>query len=180
MRNDRMRRLGLAIMLGASLAAPAWAQEPSQADAGPPVDPSPLSLDKIRAGLAHQPVIVFDAQPTFRSGVSEHRPGYFDLAPQFELPKEAPTWNTGWHNEFLTMVTPPEFRLWQAFTGNELLQVAGLTFVESGLASLAGDGLKAMADARQRSRENAARREVDDALSEFLAGKVGVPQVVTR
>src|SRR5262245_48194123 len=125
MRPDWPRSLALMLTIGAWTVGSAAAQEATSTTVQP-ADPSPLSLEKIKAGLLHQPLIVFDAQPTFRSGVSEHRPSYFDLDNQFALPRAAPTWNTGWHNEFLTMVTPPEFRMWQAFTGKELVQVAGM------------------------------------------------------
>jgi hypothetical protein len=155
------------------LAGSGRAQEPAPIDTSHPSATSelPVSLDKIKEGLAHQPVIVLDQQPMFRSGTSERRPRYFDLSEQFALPKEPPVWNPGWHNEFLSMVTPPEFRQWQAFAGIDLLQLSATSLAEAGVAALVGKGLRAIADTRDAAREDAARREVDQALAAFFAAK---------
>jgi hypothetical protein len=136
----------------------------------------PSSMDRIKDALAREPALVIHL-PTFRSGITERRPGYFDLAEPVALPKHPPVWNAGWHNEFLAMVTPPEFRMWQAFTNSDLLQVSA-TSLASGLF---GKGLTSVSDWRQTAREAQAREEVDRALADFLATQSGAtPEVVRR
>jgi hypothetical protein len=133
------------------------------------------SIARIREALAREPVIVI-RQPTFRTGITEHRPTSFDLTEDTKPVKEPPAWNAGWHNEFLSMVTPPEFRTWQAFTNGELLQISATSLA----AALADKALGAVGDWRRNSREAEARDEVDRALADFLATKAGAtPEVVS-
>ncbi len=159
------------------LAAPAWAQQaeaasahqvsavltaPSAGDA----EGLPVSVDRIRDALKQRTaVLVLDQQPVFRSGVTEHRPRSFDLPNLFAEPKAAPVWQRGWHDEFVNMVTPPEFRQWQAFSGTNLAQVAATSLAEA----LTARGIRAAADAASSAREAAARRTVDAALAGFFA-----------
>jgi hypothetical protein len=136
----------------------------------------PSSMDRIKDALGRESALVIHL-PTFRSGTTERRPGYFDLAEPVALPKQPPAWNAGWHNEFLAMVTPPEFRMWQAFTNSDLLQVSATSLA----AALFGKGLTAVSDWRQTAREAQARDEVDRALADFLATQSGAtPEVVRR
>jgi hypothetical protein len=133
-------------------------------------------MDRIKDALAHEPVLIIHL-PTFRSGTTERRPGYFDLAEPVALPKPPPVWNAGWHSEFLAMVTPPEFRTWQAFTNSDLLQVSATSLA----VALFGKGLTAVSDWHQNAREAQARDEVDRALADFLAAQSGAtPEVVPR
>jgi hypothetical protein len=149
--------------------AQAVAVDESQASAA-----EALSIARIREALAREPVIVI-RQPTFRIGITERRPTSFDLTDDTKPLREPPAWNAGWHNEFLSMVTPPEFRTWQAFTNTDLLQISA-----TGLAAaLAGKALGAVGDWRRNAREAEARDEVDRALTEFLATKAGaIPEIV--
>ncbi len=159
------------------LTAHAAAQErpaPPANDQLPQSEPS--SMDRVKDALAREPALVIHL-PTFRSGTTERRPGYFDLAEPVALSKQPPVWNAGWHNEFLAMVTPPEFRTWQAFTNSDLLQVSATSMG----AALFGKGLAAVSDWRQTAREAQAREEVDRALADFLATQSGAtPEVVRR
>lgn len=159
------------------LAAPAWAQQaelasthqasavlvPSAGDA----EKLPVSVDRIRDALKRTDVLVLDQQPVFRSGVTEHRPRSFDLPNLFAEPKAARVWQRGWHDEFVNMVTPPEFRQWQAFSGTDLSQVAATSLAEA----LMTRGIRAAADAASSAREAAARRTVDAALASFFAAR---------
>jgi hypothetical protein len=149
--------------------AQAVAVDESQASAA-----EALSIARIREALAREPVIVI-RQPTFRAGITERRPTSFDLTDDTKPPREPPVWNAGWHNEFLSMVTPPEFRTWQAFTNTDLLQISATSLA----AALAGKALGAVGDWRRNAREAEARDEVDRALTEFLATKAGaIPEIV--
>ena len=74
------------------------------------------------------------------------------------------------------MVTPPEFRTWQAFTNTDLLQISATSLA----AALAGKALGVVGDWRRNAREAEARDEVDRALTEFLATKAGAtPEIVS-
>jgi hypothetical protein len=163
-----------------STVSAAQAQEGSQAPAVA-VDESTTaaaetwSISRIREALAREPVIVI-RQPTFRAGITERRPTSFDLTEDTKSLKEPPVWNAGWHNEFLSMVTPPEFRTWQAFTNGELLQISATSLA----GALMGKALGAVGDWRRNTREAEARDEVDRALADFLATKAGAtPEVVS-
>jgi hypothetical protein len=165
----------IAALLALIVAGPAFGQDAATTSSEDQGVANGVSLGRIKAALAHEPVLMLAEPPTFRSGVTEHRPGYFDLPPLFAPEKAPPTWSAGWHNEFLNMVTPPEFRTWQAFTNTDLLEVS----LTSLAGALAGKATQAVKDARQRAREDAARREVDEQLAAFLAARgLGVPQVV--
>jgi hypothetical protein len=133
------------------------------------------SIARIREALAREPVLVI-RQPTFRVGTTERRPSSFDLTENTRPVSEPPTWSAGWHNEFLSMVTPPEFRTWQAFTNTDLLQISATSLA----AALASKAIGAVGDWRRDAREAEARDEVDRALAEFLATKAGaVPEIVS-
>jgi hypothetical protein len=157
------------------LAAPAWAQQAEAASAhqaSAVLVPSsgdaktlPVSIDRIRDALKRTDVLVLDQQPVFRSGVTEHRPRSFDLPNLFAEPKAARVWQRGWHDEFVNMVTPPEFRQWQAFSGTNLAQVAATSLAQALMAR----GIRAAADAASAAREAAARRTVNAALASFYA-----------
>jgi hypothetical protein len=139
----------------------------------PDAQPEIASLARIREALAHEPALVI-RQPTFHVTTSERRPTSFDLSEDTKPLREPPIWNAGWHNEFLTMVTPPEFRMWQAFTNTDLLQISATSLA----AALAGKALAPIGDWRRSAREEAARDEVDRALAEFLATHSGATPVV--
>jgi hypothetical protein len=142
---------------------------------GPTATSEAWSIDSIREALDRDPVIVI-RQPMFRTGITERRPTSFDLTKDTAPAKEPPIWNSGWHNEFLSMVTPPEFRTWQAFSNADLLQISATSLA----AALAGKAVRAVSDWRQHANEAAARAEVDRALAEFLATKAGAtPEIVS-
>jgi hypothetical protein len=152
----------------------AGAQNASEAPARSAVAPAgdaaladalPVSLDRIRRQLAREPVLILDREPTFRSGVTERRSPDFDRANLDSARTQAPVWQTGWHDEFVNMVTPPEFRQWQAFTGTDLLQVAATSVVQA----LAGKAITAASSAIREAHGAAVRRQVDEALAQYLA-----------
>jgi hypothetical protein len=132
------------------------------------------SLARIREALAHEPVLVI-RQPTFHVTTSERRSTSFDLAEDTKPLREPPIWNAGWHQEFLTMVTPPELRMWQAFTNTDLLQISATSLA----AALAEKALAPIGDWRRTAREAEARDEVNRALADFLAAHAGgMPEIV--
>jgi hypothetical protein len=165
--------LALLWMTGSSAAQDAIVPGPLERTPGPSTEAA--SIARIREALAREPILVI-RQPTFRTGITERRPTSFDLTENSEPLKEPPIWNAGWHNEFLTMVTPPEFRTWQAFTNTDLLQISATSLA----AALAGKATGAVSDWRRSASEAEAREEVDRALEEFLATKSGAtPEVVS-
>jgi len=132
------------------------------------------SIARIREALAREPVLVI-RQPTFHIATSERRPTSFDLEADTKPLREPPMWNAGWHNEFLTTVTPPEFRMWQAFTNTDLLQISATSLA----AALAAKVIEPVSNWRRNAREDAARDEVDRALADFLATHAGAtPEIV--
>lgn len=147
----------------------------AKADAPSPQPDNDLwSIARIRDALAREPVLVIH-QPTFRIATSERRPTSFDLAADPKPLREPPTWNAGWHNEFLTMVTAPEFRMWQAFTNTDLLQISATSLA----AALAAKVIEPVSNWRRNASEAAARDEVDRALADFLATHAGAtPEIV--
>jgi hypothetical protein len=175
-----VRFLAVFLVIGAghrSAAQGTQAEVPVAAEDGSPASTDEMwSIARIREALAHEPVLVI-RQPTFRIGTTERRPTSFDLAGDTTPLSEPPIWNAGWHNEFLTMVTPPEFRMWQAFTNTDLLQISATSLA----AALAGKAIGAVSDWRRNASEAAARDEVDRALGEFLASQAGAtPEILPR
>jgi hypothetical protein len=164
-------RISWVVVLAAALtggtARSAAAQEATDAQ------PEISSIARIREALAHEPALVI-RQPTFHVTTSERRPTSFDLTDDTKPLHEPPTWNAGWHNEFLTMVTPPEFRMWQAFTNTNLLQISATSLA----AAVAEKALAPIRDWRRDAREAQARDEVDRALADFLARHAGATPLV--
>jgi hypothetical protein len=167
----------LVFWLMSSLATSGSAQTSGAPEASTVAAPLPAaetwSIARIRDALARERVLVI-RQPTFRTGITERRPSSFDLTEDTKRVGEPPIWNGGWHNEFVSMVTPPEYRTWQAFTNTDLLQLSA-----TGLAAaLAGKALVGVNDWRQAAREAAARDEVDRALAEFLSTRAGATRAI--
>jgi hypothetical protein len=161
-----------AALLAVASAAVATAQEAPPVAASDPVsrpETEDPSLERIRKELARQPTFVLQTGRVFRLDVTERRPRYFDLPPLLATPKQPTLATPRWHDEFLSMVTPPEFRTWQAFTGKDLVMVAGTNLAMVGAASVVGAAINEIVRARRNAHEGEARREVDQALDAFLA-----------
>ena len=136
--------------------------------AAPPVDVSelPIDLSRIQTQLAQPREINLDLlRPTFRTSVIERRPRWFDEIDWMEEVRGMPT-PTGpaWHTEFLNMVTPPEARLYGAYTNAELLQVATTSLLQAIGANTVVNAIKT---AVRNRKEEAAKREVDEAIEQW-------------
>ena len=170
-----------AALLAMAVPAVATAQQaPPPAAAAPPsvtvpAAELPISIDRIREGLAHEPALILQSGRVFRVDITERQLRYFELPPLLAIPREPTPMTPRWHDEFLSMVTPPEFRNWQAFTGKDLVVVAGTSLATVGAASIIGAAINAIVEARRNGREAAAQQEVEDALKAFLAVKEGQP-----
>jgi hypothetical protein len=128
----------------------------------------PISVDRIRDGLAREPVLRLDVQPVYRVEIRERRPRYWDLEADFTFPEEPRTSTTRWHDEFLAMVTPPEARLYSPMlTGSEIATISATSLAFAGAAELVKSGFKEWRTSRKNARERAARKEVDAAMLEW-------------
>jgi len=142
---------------------PASSQQPS-----PPVDVSelPIDLNRIQTQLAQPRDINLDLlRPTFRTSVIERRPRWFDEIDWMEDLRGMPTpAGPAWHTEFLNMVTPPEARMYGAYTNSELLQVAATSLLQAIGANTVTNAIKTAV--RNRKAE-AVKREVDEAIEQW-------------
>jgi hypothetical protein len=134
----------------------------------PPVDVGelPIDLGRIQTQLAQPRDINVDLlRPTFRTSVTERRPRWFDEMDWLEGIRGVPTPSApAWHSEFLNMVTPPEARMYGAYTNSELLQVAATSLLQALSANTVANAIKG---AVRNRKEEAARREVDEAIDQW-------------
>ena len=162
-------RTAVVTLLAAVLAGPAGAQQDAEEEPTPSVDVEqlPISLDRIEDGLRTPPAISLEStQPLFRIEIVAPRPRWLPeidwlgtterAGPMLPVPSL--------HEQYLARVTPPEARSFGAFEGAELFQVMVTSLIQ-GLA--AGKVVKAVKDAARARREEAARREVDEAIARW-------------
>ena len=136
-----------------------WPPDPEQAEL-------PVSIDRVRKGLAHEPVLRLDSQPVFRLDITERRPRYWDLQSPFLFTLEPRTSTTRWHDEFQALVTPDEARLYSPMlSASETATIAATSLLFAGAASLLKAGVNAWKQNRRDGKARAAREEVDDALA---------------
>lgn len=170
-----------ALTLSAALLA-APAQPPSgQAEAPKaerPPEPQeidwPVSLERIQEAISRPPAIkTTGARPVFRVEIFAKKPTIEDiLGPDYLI---GPTPYGGMtHQEFLTMVTPAEYRGMGVFTGGEALTVAATSI---GLQWALMKAVDKMKKAQTERAKDAARREVLAAMDELAAArkKAGLP-----
>lgn len=131
-------------------------------EADPDTPDLPVSLDRIREALerAPQPVITLPQQPSFSIVIEGELPQFEDFVQPGELQTFALP-NAMSHQEFLSMVTPSEYRSFSSFTSGELAQVVA-TGVAGSLALSAVT--KALKEGWRARRERSARDEVDAVL----------------
>src|SRR5690606_684967 len=142
------------------------------AQTAPPSDPPqpsepPYSVERIKEALEERPLLVLNLQglPVFRVEIIERRPRTFELPDPVHIPWDSRPSARGWHNEFLTMVTPEVARPYSPMlTTSEKLQIAGTSLSSLGVIELATAAVHRLREARQRAREAEAREEVDEAL----------------
>jgi hypothetical protein len=137
------------------------AEEPAPAPA-----PLPVSLDRIREALSQPPQIKPETvQPVFRVEVIGTKPNLEDLLGKEFWKGGAPPTPGGSvmsHQEFLAMVTPPEFRGTAMFTQGEALTVMATSLALQWTLQRAMQKYK---DARTRAEQEAAKKEVEEALA---------------
>ena len=154
----------------AAQAQTATRQPPGEAEADPEAS-LPTSVDKVRDGLAREPVIRLTTQPIFRVDINERRPRYWDLEAPFLFPVEPRTSTTRWHDEFLAMTTPDEVRAFSGLNSGsaETLQLAATSLLFAGAVKLVQSGFAKWQDGRRQGKVRAAREEVDAAIAAWEA-----------
>jgi hypothetical protein len=175
-----------ALMLTAALlvppqAAPPRAQaEPAKAETSPQPQVQardidwPVSLERIQEAISRPPAIkTTGLRPVFRVEIFAKKPTIEDILGPDYLVGPVP-YGSMTHQEFLSMVTPAEYRGMGVFTGGEALTVAATSIGLQWALMKAIDKLKA---ARTERGKEAARREVLAAMDELAAArkKAGLP-----
>lgn len=155
----------LAVPVSAGQTAAPQPTDPAQAEAPTPALPFPSSVDRIRDALEREPMRL-SIPPVFYVEVQEDAPDDIRLSDQFAIPWEPRgTTINRWHDEYMAMTTPPEFRQFSPMlTPSERAVIAATSFLFAGAMTLFQDAMKDMAEARRRAREADARREVDESL----------------
>jgi hypothetical protein len=140
----------------------------------------PVSLERIKEAIARPTAIkTTSGRPVFRVEVFGKEPTIEDiLGPDYLV---GPTSYGGMpHQEFLTMVTPAEYRGMGVFTVGEALTVAAMALGLQWALNKAIDTLKPierLKEARTERAKEAARREVLAAMADLAAAraKAGLP-----
>ena len=133
-----------------------------------------VSIDKIQRALSRPPAITREVnRPVFRIEVIAPKPTIEDiLGPDYLV---GPVPNAGMtHQEFLSMVTPAEYRGMAMFTNKEAMTIAATSAILQWTLMKAVDKLKA---ARTERQKDAARQEVLAAMNELAEArkKAGLP-----
>jgi hypothetical protein len=125
-----------------------------------------LSVERIKEKLGREPVLRLDSLPVFSLTVNERRPRYWDLQSPFLFTPEPRTSTTRWHDEFLSMVTPDEARLYSPMlTPSETATIAATSLLFAGAASLVKAGFLEWRESRREGNARKAEAEVDAALA---------------
>ncbi len=126
----------------------------------------PVSVDRVRKALEREPVLRLDTLPVFSLIISERRPRYWDLQSPFLFQVEPRTSTTRWHDEFQSMVTPDEARLYSPMLSpSETATIAATSLLFAGAASLLKAGFSEWKQGRREGKARAAVAEVDAALA---------------
>ena len=134
----------------------------------------PVSLERIQEALSRPPAIKPSTnRPVFRVEVFARKPTVEDILGPDYLRGPVPAGGMS-HREFLTMVTPVEYRGMSIFTSKEALMVAATSLAMQWALMKAIDKLK---DASSERAKDAARQEVIAAMNELEAArkKAGLP-----
>lgn len=130
----------------------------------------PVSVERVRDGLAREPAIRLDGMPVFSLTVNERRPRYWDLQGPFTFPMEPRTTTTRWHDEFRAMVTPSEATMYGSMLSqSETATIAATSLLFAGAASLVKAGFSEWKRGRREGRARDAAAEVDAALAAWQA-----------
>ncbi len=133
----------------------------------PPVvntDQLPISVDRIQRKLEQAPAINLDLiRPNFRAEVfGKPLPWWTDidwLGGQPQLPHPS---TPRWHDEFLSMVTPPQARLYGQSNNGDLAQLVATSMVQ---AIVTRALVAKVRNASENRHKRQAQQEVDDALA---------------
>ena len=134
----------------------------------------PVDLAKIQKAVSRPAAIRHDTERrVFRVEVFARKPTIEDILGRDYLIGPVP-YGGMTHSEFLSMVTPEQYRGMSAFTNGEAITVAATSFALNWAVMKAVDKLKAAKTARDKE---AARREVMDAMNELEEArkKAGLP-----
>lgn len=171
-----MRVLMLCLWLVST--ADAFAQQPAGSSAGeartdtPPVrvEELPISVERIQQELERAPALdTVPSRPIFRLEVFGDRTRLLDPI-EWLPPEQRAIRSNGplWHDEYLAMVTPPQARLYGAFSPGELAQVTATSLVQAlATRGIVGAVKSALRDRRQREAE----AEVDAAIAAWKAAR---------
>ena len=133
----------------------------------------PVSFERVRDGLAREPVLRLDSLPVFSLTVNERRPRYWDLQSPFLFAREPRTSTTRWHDEYLSMTTPTEARMYGSMlSASETATLAATSLLFAGAASLVQTGFGQWKQSRREGKARDAVDEVDAALEAWELANV--------
>lgn len=153
--------------------APEAGQSAPRAD-GVNADELPVSLARIHRALSHPPALKLNGNRTvFRVEVLGKKPTIVDILGPDYLKGPAPAGGMT-HQEFLAMVTPKDVQGYAAFSNKEAFTVAATSIA---LQWALQKALHKLETAKAEREREAARQEVQDALSELAKARVraGLP-----
>lgn len=177
-------RAGLLIAMMV-LPAGVWAQTAPAEPAAPARTPSsagataeqaseaelPVSLDRIREGLERPDTLARAAaradRPTFRVDIEGKLPSFAEFIGEGESLSGPAPYGGMTHNEFLSMVTPPQVRSFGASTNGDLLQVLATSLLSALAVQGASSAIARIPSFIRSARERAAREEVRQVLAEL-------------
>jgi hypothetical protein len=141
-----------------------------QAGAAKPTQPPaelPVSVERVKRQLEiDNPTIQLDLiRPVFRLVIVEKKPRWWKDEDLFYPDPVLVGPTTPWHQDYLSMVTPPEFQSYGSMYGTDLLQVAVTSLASAFLVKGVVSGVKAAKSAHRRRLEAEAKQEVDDAVA---------------
>jgi hypothetical protein len=174
-------RLFLLLVAATLMGGSAAAQDAQASSSGKPASSTedaaglPVSLDRIREGLAHAPVkpllSALEKPPDFRIAVEERRTIEEILATLDFKTGPAPAGGLYGYEQQRRLFNPTDRPLAQpyaAFSGGELITIA----IQNLAAKyLGGRVVDAVTDAERARAERAARDEVERAIAEYCAAR---------
>ena len=159
-----------ALILAGALAGTAGQEKPVPASG----EALPVSVEKIRKGLAQPEAITPEGAPRFRVEIIAPKPSIEDfLGKDFWKGNAAPVPGGAamTHQEFLGIVTPPEYRGTAMYSNTEAMTIMATAVVFQFAIDKAMQGLskalKHYREARKTKAKEDARKEVQDALAEL-------------
>jgi len=168
-----MIRQPVAVALVVVLVTPA-APRAQARDPQPPAAELPVSLERMREGLARKHSLDLDMShaPVFSITIEGRLPSFADFVGEEALYRgPAPTTSLT-HREFLALVSPPQTQSFGAFDGSELVQVVATQMLFSLGTNMVLKAIDSIKEGRRAAERERARREVQavvDALARRAA-----------